>query len=282
MKILGKMKNNIKTIALALFAIAILTLMGCHKEDENITVSRDTLWFSTEANSQTIEITTDCSWSIEMNGDAQWFTVSPMSGEKSPNGTPLTISVQEFEGSDYRSASFTIKSPKGKGNVTVNLSQNIVEFTNIINTIYGVRKVEHWNTDYAGNMIEDSYINVSFDPLDQTTGFTMYFAEDGLGAQEDRYHDSTVFYPFHYNYDPETRNLHIEFELIDSTQTEVYNASVLTATEGMFRFQHEYKPNFWECAEMTKIGTINPNAKDILMRATTKRKGNGPIFNLKR
>ena len=69
--------------------------------------------------------------------------------------------------------------------------------------------------------------------------------------------------------------------LVDSTQTEVYNANVLTATEGMFRFQHEYKPNFWERAEMTKIGTINPNAKDIFTRATSKRKENGPVFNLK-
>ena len=163
----------------------------------------------------------------------------------------------------------------------MNISQNVVEFTNIINTIYSVTKVEHWNTDYAGNMIEDSYINVSFDPHDQTTGFTMYFAENGVGAQEDRFHDSTVYYPFHYEYDNVTRNLHIEFELIDSTQTEVYNASVLTATEGMFRFQHEYKPNFWERAEMTKIGTINPNAKDVIMRAAAKRKENGPIFNLK-
>lgn len=279
-KIFRKMKNNIKTIALALFAITFFALTGCHK-NENITVSHDTLWFSTEASSQTIEITTDCSWSIEKNGDAQWYTVSPMSGEKAKNGATITISVNSFEGENYRSASFTIKSPKGKGNVTVNLSQNVVEFTDIINTVYGVTKVEHWNTDYAGNMIEDSYICVPFDPHDQTTGFTMYFAEDGIGAQEDRYNDSTVYYPFHYDYDSNTRNLHIEFELVDSTQTEVYNANVLTATEGMFRFQHEYKPNFWERAEMTKIGTINPNAKDAILRATAKRKENGPIFNLK-
>lgn len=273
------MKNNIKTIVLALFAIAFLTLTGCNKK-ESITVSHDTLWFSTEASSQTIEITADCSWSIEKNGDAQWYTVSPMSGEKSSNGIPLTITVQEFQGENYRAASFTIKSSKGKSNVTVNLSQNVVEFTSIVNTVYGVKKVEHWNTDFAGNMIEDSYISVSFDPHDVTTGFTMYFGENGDGAQEDRYGDSTVYYPFHYNYDNVTRNLHIEFELVDSTQMEVYDASVLTATESMFRFQHQYKLNFWERAEMTKIGNISPNAKDIIMRATAKRKENGPVFNM--
>ncbi|MCQ2304560.1 MAG: BACON domain-containing protein [Bacteroidales bacterium] len=274
------MKNSIKTIVMALFAIAFLSLAGCHR-DENITVSHDTLWFSTEASSQTIEITTDCSWSIEKNDNAQWYTVSPMSGEKSKNGTTITISVQEYQGEDYRAASFTIKSPKGKGNVTVNLSQNVVEFTSIINTVYGVKKVEQWNTDFYGNVIADSYKEASFNPHDTTTGFTMYFAGDGYGIQVDRYHDSTVYYPFHYNYDNVTRNLHIEFELIDTTQTEIYNASVLTATEGMFRFQHEYKPDFWERAEMTKIGTIDPQTKIIIGRAIAKRKESGPIFNLK-
>lgn len=273
------MKNSIKTIVMALFAITFLSLAGCHR-DENITVSHDTLWFSTEASSQTIEITTDCSWSIEKNDNAQWYTVSPMSGEKSKNGTTITISVQEYQGEDYRAASFTIKSPKGKGNVTVNISQNVVKFTDIINTVYGVKKVEHWNTDYAGNMIEDSYVVADFNPHDTTTGFTMYFADDGMGIQEDRYHNPTVYYMFHYNYNPNTRNLHIEFELVDSTQTESYDANVLTATEGMFRFQHEYKTNFWERAEMTKIGTMNSKAKEAIMRATAKRKENGPIFGL--
>ena len=273
------MKNNIKTIALALLAITFFALTGCHK-NENITVSHDTLWFSTEASSQTIEITTDCSWSIEKNGDAQWYTVSPMSGEKAKNGTTITISVDRFEGEDFRAASFTIKSPKSKGNVTVNISQNLVEFTDIINTVFGVRKIEQWNTDYFGNVIEDSYKTGDFDPYDTTTGFTMYFADGGLGAQKDRYHDSTVFYTFHYNYNSETRNLHIEFEPTGSPQTEIYDANVLTATEGMFRFQHEYKPNFWERAEMTKIGVITPEAKGVINRASAKRKGNGPIFNL--
>ena len=274
------MKINTKTLILALFAIAFVSLTGCRKK-ETIQVSHDTLWFSTEASSQTIDITTDCAWSIEKNGDAQWFTVSPMSGEKAPNGTTLTISVQEFDGQDYRSASFTIKSARGRANVTVNLSQNVVEFTSIINTVYGVKKVEQWNTDFFGNVIADSYKEVSFNPHDTTTGFTMYFAEGGVGVQVDRYHDSTVYYSFHYNYDNVTRNLHIEFELVDSTQSEIYNASVLTATEGLFRFQHEYKPSFWERAEMTKIGNIDPQSKGIIDRAIAKRKESGPIFNLK-
>lgn len=272
------MKNSIKTIVMALFAFAFLSLTGCH-QDENITVSHETLWFSAEASSQAIGITADCSWSIEKNGDIQWYTVSPMSGEKSKNDATLTVSVEPYEGVDYRAASFTIKSPKGKGNVTVNISQNVVEFTGILNTIYGVKKVEQWNTDYSGNMIDDTYETMSFDPRDTTTGFTMYFAEDGFGVQKDRIHGSS--YPFHYDYNPATRILHIEFELVGGIRTEVYDANVLTASESMFRFEHEYKPSFWERAEMTKIGDIIPTEEKEWLRAVSKDKGYGPVFNLK-
>lgn len=274
-----KMKNNTKTIILALFAIVITSLTGCVR-DENIMVSHDTLWFSEEASSQTIEITTDCSWSIEMNGDASWLSVSPMSGKKSPNGTTLTVSVSEYEGDGYRPASFTIKSSRGKAEVTVNVSQNVVEFSSIINTIYGVTKEERWNTDFYGNVIADSYKEWSFNPHDTTIGFTMYFAEDGFGVQEDRYNTPHVYYTFHYNYDNVTRILHIEFDLVDTTQTEIYDERVLTATERKFRFEQEYKPDFWERTEMTKIGTIDSQTKNIIDRAVAKRKENGPLFNL--
>lgn len=274
-----KMKNNTKTIILALFAIVITSLTGCVR-DENIMVSHDTLWFSEEASSQTIEITTDCSWSIEMNGDASWLSVSPMSGKKSPNGTTLTVSVSEYEGDGYRPTSFTIKSSRGKAEVTVNVSQNVVEFSSIINTIYGMTKEERWNTDFYGNVIADSYKEWSFNPHDTTTGFTMYFAEDGFGVQEDRYNTPHVYYTFHYNYDNVTRILHIEFDLVDTTQTEIYDERVLTATERKFRFEQEYKPDFWERTEMTKIGTIDSQTKNIIDRAVAKRKENGPLFNL--
>lgn len=278
------MKNNIKTIVLALFAIVVVSSTGCKKQNEkkedSITVSHDALWFSTDAGTQTITVTTNCAWSIEKNGDEQWYTVSPTSGDKYPEGVSISISVEPFDGPNFRAASFTIKSSGGEANVTVSISQNMVEFTDIIKTIYGVKKVEHWNTDFAGNMIEDTYLNLSFNPHDTTSGFTMYFGDNGRGVQADRMHDSTVYYPFSYEYDSDSRNLHVEFDLVDSTQMEVYDASVLTATEGMFRFQHEYKANFWERAEMVKIGTIDPNAKDVIRRTSAKRKGNGPIFNL--
>ena len=62
---------------------------------------------------------------------------------------------------------------------------------------------------------------------------------------------------------------------------ESYDASVLTASEALFRFMHEYKPNWWERADMRKIGTITPREKSLVMRAATKRKGNEGIFQIR-
>jgi hypothetical protein len=53
---------------------------------------------------------------------------------------------------------------------------------------------------------------------------------------------------------------------------------VLCASDSLYRIFHEYKPNFWERADMRKVGTITPGEKSMLMRAVKSRKGNGGIF----
>jgi hypothetical protein len=50
------------------------------------------------------------------------------------------------------------------------------------------------------------------------------------------------------------------------------------ATEELFRFQHEYKPMRWELADMRKIGTILPQEKTRIAKATKKRKPTGGVF----
>ena len=59
--------------------------------------------------------------------------------------------------------------------------------------------------------------------------------------------------------------------------TEIYDAPVLVATEELFRFQHEYKPMRWELADMRKIGTILPQEKTRITKATKKRKPTGGV-----
>ena len=106
----------------------------------------------------------------------------------------------------------------------------------------------------------------------------MYFFEDGTGVQRDHHEDTAVYYLFTYDYNAANRNLHIEFETISDTLVENYDASVLTASEELFRFFHEYKPNWWERADMRKIGTITPGEKSLLKCAAKKRKEADGIF----
>lgn len=274
------MKKQLKNLVVALFAIIALALVGCHR-NETITVSDNDLWFSELSESQTFTITSDCSWTIEKNETANWYTISPTSGEKTNTGTVVTVTVNELENNNLRKASFTITSKRGTCTVNMPLTQVAVEFDNILNTVFGVKKVEQWNTDFYGNPIEDTHFIGRYDPFDTTYGYTMYFLEDSTGVQVDRHKHQTVYYPFQYAFDSQERNLYIDFLLEDSTH-ESYNASVLLACDAMFRLQHEYKPHFWEKIDMAKIGTIDPGEKSILKKAISKskRKGGGPIFNM--
>ena len=76
---------------------------------------------------------------------------------------------------------------------------------------------------------------------------------------------------------PITQILHVEFETIGDEE-EVYDANVLTASDSLYRFMHEYRTHWWERADMRKIGIIQPNDKAFLRRAATKRKSREGIF----
>lgn len=244
---------------------------------ETIELSSYELWFPKEAEAKTIGVGSNCKWTVEIDDNADWYTVSPMTGEH--NGT-LSVAVQPYEGSDYRSSSFTLTSEHGLKKVKVHLSQNKLEFDEIYNMVFGVSEIERWNTDFFGQMIEDSYRHFEFNPYDTTQGYMMYFFEDGNGVQRDHHDDTVVYYAFNYIYDAASRNLHIDFETVTGAP-ESYDVSVLTASEELFRFFHEYKPNWWERADMRKVGTINPEEKSLLIRAAKKRTGNEGIFRIK-
>lgn len=247
-----------------------------------LSITEDELWFTEGAETQTIGINAKCNWTVTIEDGADWYTVSPMSGSTIDNGN-LTVTVQPYEGTEFRSSSFLITPDIGEGALRVRLSQNVLEFGSIVNTIFGVSFVEHWNTDFYGHLIEDSYISGNFDPNDTMTGFTMYFLENGEGLQRDVKEDSVYIWPFTYLYDSASRNLNIEFET-GNDSTEIYNLNVLTATNRLFRFFHEFSGSghSWERANMKKIGDIAPHEKSLLKRNAKKRSGRGPLFRLEK
>lgn len=267
------MKKRINLLAIIGISLLTLCLAGCVKK-YTMWVSSQDVRFGLEANTQTIVLRANCKWTISLTDDEDWYTISPMSGNA--NDSIITITVKEFNG-DYRGTSFVIDSPGAHVHRTVFVSQNKLDFEGLYNKVFGVSSVEHWNTDYMNQMIEDSYKPKEYDPYDTATGYTMYFLADGTGVQMDHHKDTAIYYAFTYEYNPINQILHIEFETIDDSH-ENYDPQVLTASDSLFRFIHEYKDHWWERADMRKIGTINPDAKALLKHKAIKRKGDEPIF----
>ena len=263
-----------------LFVFVAFAASSC-KEDK-IEVSEHDLWFESDGGSKTLEIRSTYGWEVAKNDDVDWYDVSPMNSKNGNAVLTITVKPLDAAAQGYRNSSFSILSPKGGAQIVVLISQGEVEFSSIYNLVFGVTKEEQWNTDYFGLMIEDSYKCFEFDPYDTTTGFWMYFFEDSTGVQVDRYRfDTAVYFRFNYTYDIATRKLEYSFQLEDGT-IEYYNPTIITATPDLFRFEHEYKPNYWERSDMKKIGTIDPAKKAALLnRAVKKRKEAGPVFPIK-
>jgi len=270
------MKKKSIFIMMALMAVALMSFTGCQKK-YSIKVSTQNLLFGLDAGTKELEIEANCQWTITKNDDADWYTISTMSGE---NDAVITITVDALEDGDFRGASFVINSPGGHVYRTIFVSQNKVDFDGMINKVYGVMDLEHWNTDYFGQIIEETYRHYTFDPYDTTTGYIMFFLEDGKGLQRDHHNDTVAYYAFTYEYNSVDQILHIEFETIDGAP-EDYDPQVLTASDSLYRFMHEYKSNWWERADMRKIADYVPeDVAKLRSVATKKRKGHGPIFQI--
>jgi len=261
------------------FSLSVLILLcvsGCVK-DYSILVSSQDLRFGLASESQTFTINANCKWSITKNDNADWYTISPMSGKA--KDSIVTVTVNDYSHGDFRGSSFVVNSPGGHIRRTVFVSQNKLDFDGLVNKVFGLTCLEHWNTDYYGQIIEDEYKLDEYDPYDSTRGQRMYFLENGQGIQRRvrERDDSVLYYPFEYNYNSDSSIFHIVFQLEDGS-LEPYNPEVLCASDSLYRIFHEYKPHWWERADMRKIGTIAPEEKSLLMRAVNNRKSGNGIF----
>ena len=269
------MKKSFTFLAALILGMAA-AFTSCNKdEDYSIIVSTQDLRFGLEAETQTLVVRANCKWTIAKNDDADWYTISPMSGKA--NDSIVTVTVNDYSNGDFRGSWFTVSSPGGHVYRRVFVSQNKVDFYGMINKVYGVMRVEHWNTDFYGMIIEDGYQDSVYNPYDTTTGYQMYFLEDGQGYQRDHHTDTVAWWSFDYEFDADSNILHIQFHLADGG-LESYDPDVLCASDSLYRVLHEYKPDFWERADMRKIGTIVPGEKAIFQQKASKRKKGQPIF----
>lgn len=261
-----------KHLIFTLFVLSLFGLSSCVK-DYSIMVSSQDLRFGLEAESQTIIVNANCKWKITKNDNADWYTISPMSGRA--KDSIITVTVNDYPDGDFRGSSFVISSPGGHVHRTVFVSQNKVDFYSMVNKVYGLMNREKWYTDFYDQMIEESYKLIEFDPYDTAVGYQMYFLEDGKGVQHDHPHE--LYFEFTYDYDPIEQILHIDFETVSDT-LESYDVEVLTASDTLYRFFHEYQPHKFERGDMRKIMDFNPAEKATLLQKAQKRKGGEGIF----
>ena len=155
------MKKSITFFKATLFLITLMSLVSCNKKEE-ISVLVNKLWFPEGACVQDLSVTANCKWSISIDDGADWFTIDPMSGR---NNETLKVSVKALGELDSRSSSFTITSAKGTVQLKVLVSQNTddpTELKSITNMVFGVASFAHWNVDYFGEVIEESYFHYEY------------------------------------------------------------------------------------------------------------------------
>ena len=268
------MKKSIHFLAVVFLLGMPAAFTGCVKD--SIMVSSQDLRFGLTTETQTLIVRANCNWTITKNDDLDdWYTISPMSGRA--KDSIVTVTVNDYDG-DFRGSSFVVSSTSGNEYSRVFVSQNKLHF-DVINKVFGLTCLEHWNTDYYNQIIEDEYDCFDYDPYDTTTGQRMYFFENGQGIQRRVLEsaDTVIYYSFEYAYDPDSSIFHIVFHLEDGGE-EPYDPEVLCASDSLYRIFHEYKPHWFERADMRRVGTILPGEKAILQQKLSKRKKSEPIF----
>ena len=269
------MKKSIHFLA-AVFLLGMTTAFtSCVKD--SIMVSSQDLRFGLAAETQTLIVRANCNWTIAKNNDVDdWYTISPTSGQA--KDSIVTVTVNDYSDGDFRGSSFVVSSTGGNVYRRVFISQNKLHF-DVINKVFGLTCIEHWKTDYYDQIIEDEYECHNYDPYDTMIGQRMYFFENGQGIQRRVIEnvDTVIYYSFEYAYDPDSSIFHIMFHLVDGGE-EPYNPEVLCASDSLYRIFHEYKPHWFERADMRRVGTILPDEKAVLQQKLSKRKKSDPIF----
>ncbi len=256
-----------------LLTLVVMMLAGCRKKDD-LWVSTQDLYFGLNASTQILVVRANSHWTITKNGQADWYTISPMSGNV--KDSVVMVSVDDNLGGESRDASFTISSSREKISLTVVVSQNKLEPYSMVNKIFGVTQRERWITDFNNLIIEDEYKRYDYDPYDTTTGYLLFFQEDSIGVQRDHHTDTVAWWPFKYWLVPDSLVLHMIYET--PLGPEVYAPNVLVASDTLFRFIHEYKPHYFEHVDMRKVGTILPDDKSLNRQMMSRRKERGPLF----
>ena len=182
-------------------------------------------------------------------------TISPASGVVTDFTAPVTYTVTA-EDSSY--VEYT---------ATVTLEDPTVE-DNPFFGIWGVERIDYYNTDYYGNPIPYTQTTYYFTPGDPDDGIDLVFRADYSGEMRDRSRDTiwidvynyivcpdtTIVSPFTYSFNEDENTLWLYMESTPIT----YQLNITEFSNDSFVYENEYAANYVEKAWLKRIsGTPN-------------------------
>lgn len=270
------MKKSSFFTTLILLLIGAFSLSSCGKRVE-IELSKNLLSFSSAGGVEFIQVTANCMWSISMDENVNWFSVTPTEGE---NDGLLAITVNNYSESSDREASFTINSSNGKRHKKVTIHQNEIEIKEITDCVWFLEFYERWNIDYYHNFIEDSYEYWSYSPTYDQTHFFLYFLADSTGYQIKTQNGDTVFFPYNYVYYPAGDSLYINFETVNDAP-EDYHATIDALNDEVFIFHDEWKTNFFEKLNLMRLAIQEQKSTLYINPNKVQKKQHGPLVDVR-
>lgn len=149
--------------------------------------------------------------------------------------------------------------------------------------VWGVKQIDYYNIDYAGNPIEASRETYCFTPGDMEGGIDLVFREDKTGEMRDRSldtiivkhettpvtydtiicPDTTLYTYFDYSYDAEEAVMYMNMETVHT-----YKMRIVNLDKDSYTYLNEYRENYIEEAQLVRISN---SAKALCGQKPTKR-----------
>ena len=132
--------------------------------------------------------------------------------------------------------------------------------------IWGVERIEYYNTDYAGNPIAGSLETFTYDPNDTDNGIHLIFKADKTGEMRDSAIDSleivqddeTIYIQcsdtvlvttFTYSYDKSDNSLYMNMD----NSARPFRLQIESLTSDSFIYENEYGTDYVEKAYLKRI-----------------------------
>ena len=133
--------------------------------------------------------------------------------------------------------------------------------------VWGVEKIEYYNTDYAGNPIAASMVTYVYDPEDTDDGIQMFFWENHTGEMRNSSidtlwiwneetqdydalvcPDTTIVNTYVYSFDGETSILYMNFDYGNT-----FSLNIVELAYDSFVYENEYLQNYVEKAYLKRL-----------------------------